>query len=144
MLAGNAGGQSRHTDTSTVSITGRPVGCAVAAHHGRQSRHDGLQRRRLRVEFLGRRGALFGAGRRTLRDLLHLCDSLGHLLDATRLFLAALVHLVHQRLDLAELLGHGPNGRRHLIHLDLAVVAFGDGLLDQRNAPPKPPGIPPR
>src|ERR1035437_709524 len=117
-------------------LTRQRLSTLAAAHHGGQPPHDVLQRLRLRVEFLGCRGALFRAGRRGLRYLLHLNDRLRHFLNAARLLLAALVHLVHQDFDLAELLGDRPNGRRHLIHLPLAVVGLGDRLLDQLGSIP--------
>jgi PAS domain S-box-containing protein len=111
-------------ETANVTVT--------EEHHRRQPLHDLLQRLRLRVQLLGRRGAFLGTGRRLLRHLLHLRDRFADLLDAPRLLLAAQAHLLHQRFHLCRFLGDGPDGHRHLIHLGLAVVGLGDRLLDQR------------
>ena len=117
-------------------IDALPALCLAAAHHGRQPLHDVLQRRRLRRQFLGRRGAFLGAGRGPLRHLLHLRDGLGDLLDA-RAPAPGCPGLPRPPASSPwRLLGDAADGRGHLIDLHLAVVGLGDRLLDQRGGVP--------
>ena len=106
---------------------GRPA----AAHHSGQPLYDVSQPFRLGVQFLGRRSAFLGVGRRFLCHLFHLRDRFGDLIQAAGLFLAAQADFVDSRPDPGGN-GHiGLHGFAGLISLQFALTGLLHRLLDQ-------------
>jgi hypothetical protein len=97
-----------------VTVNAAWLARAAADHHGQPLGHL-AQGFGLGAQLLAGGSTLLGVGGGFLGDLFHLRDSLGNLLDAAGLFLAAHADLVHEGLDVVCAFGNGTNGDGHFI-----------------------------
>src|ERR1022692_3136414 len=114
--------------TLSVRSVMEPMTAATASSWVRPDVAHGLG---LRAQLPGCGGALFGVGRRHGCDLVHLRHGPGDLCQTLCLFLAGLIDLVDELLDLECAFGDGADDGCHGVELGAAGMACVDGGGDQ-------------